>query len=77
MHLTGDYISNSSEFSSSRWLATMDYYLDKIQNDLTSDNWTAIYQGLHHLNESHVQADQVQTSANLSKSNLVRRKSLD
>ena len=65
MHLTGDYVSNGSEFSSSRWLATTDYYLDKIQNDLTSDNWTAIYQGLHHLDESRVQADQVQSGAPL------------
>ena len=65
MHLTGDYVSNGSEFSSSRWLAATDHYLDKIQNDLTSDNWTAIYQGLHLLHESRVRNDQVQSGAPL------------
>ena len=52
MHLTGDYVSNSSEFSSSKWLSTAEIYLDKIKNDLTSDNWMSIFQALHRLEES-------------------------
>ena len=51
MHLTGDYVPNGSDFSSSKWLATTDLYLDKI-NDLTDDNWTAIFQGLCQLQEA-------------------------
>ena len=52
MHLTGDYVSNSSKFSSSKWLSTAEIYLDKIKNDLTSDNWMSIFQALHRLEES-------------------------
>ena len=63
MHLTGDYVSNGSEFSSSKWLTTTDMYLDKIQNDLTSDNWTAIFQGLHRLQESCIQDDKIRIGA--------------
>jgi len=63
MHLTGDYVSNGSEFSSSKWLATTELYLDKIQNDLTSDNWTAIFEALHRLHESYAQDDQIQVGA--------------
>ena len=51
MHLTGDYVSNSSDFSSSKWLSTTELYLDKIQNDLSSNNWTAIFRALHRLQE--------------------------
>ena len=65
MHLTGDYVPNGSEFSSSKWLTTTDLYLDKIQNDLMSENWTAIFQGLHRLHESHERDDQIQTGAPL------------
>ena len=63
MHLTGDYVSSGNEFSSSKWLTTTDFYIDKIQNDLTSDNWTAIFQGLHHLHESRTQDDRIQIGA--------------
>jgi len=65
MHVTGDYISNGSEFSSSKWLTATDLYLDKIQNDLTSDNWTAIFQGLHRLQDSRAQDNQIQVGAPL------------
>jgi hypothetical protein len=63
MHITGDYVSNGSGFSSSRWLPTTDLYLDKITNDLTSDNWTSIYQALHHLEESDARGNQIQIGA--------------
>ena len=63
MHLTGDYISGSSEFSSTRWISTTDLYLDKIQNDLSSDNWTAIFQSLHHLQESREKDRQIKAGA--------------
>lgn len=65
MHLTGDYVSNGSDFSSSKCLPTTDMYLDKIENDLTGDNWTAIFQALHRLRESHAQDDRIQVGAPL------------
>jgi len=60
MHLTGDYTSNGSDFSSSKWFSTTEMYLDKIQNDLSSDNWTAIYEALDHLQESREKEEQIQ-----------------
>jgi len=35
-------------------------YLDKIQNDLNSDNWMAIFQALHHLQEVHARDEQIE-----------------
>jgi hypothetical protein len=63
MHLSGDYVSNSSEFSSSKWLQTTELYIDKIKNDLTSDNWTAIFQALHHLEETRTREEQTEAGA--------------
>ena len=63
MHLTGDYISNGSDFSSSKWLTITDHYLDMIQHNLSSDNWTAIFQALHRLQEDREKAKQVQIGA--------------
>lgn len=65
MHVTGDYIANGSDFSSSKWLPTTKLYLNKIK-DLSSDNWAAIFQALHSLRESDIQADQIQAGAPLS-----------
>jgi hypothetical protein len=65
MHLSGDYISGSSKFSSSKWLPTTDLYLDKIQNDLTSENWTAIFEVLHNLQESRARDKQIQNGGPL------------
>ena len=65
MHLTGDYVSSASDFSSSKWHATTEFYTDKIQNDLTGDNWTTIFKALHRLEDSNMQATQVQTGAPL------------
>lgn len=65
MHVTGDYVSDGSEFSTSNWLPTTNMYIDKIQNDLSSDNWTAIFQGLHRLQESQAQDAQIQAGAPL------------
>ena len=65
MHLTGDYVPSGSNFSSSKWLATTNLYLDKIQNDLTSDNWTAIFQALHHLEEADERDNQIEIGAPL------------
>ena len=56
MHLTGDYVSSASDFSSSKWHATTEFYTDKIQNNLTGDNWTTIHKALHHLKDSNMQA---------------------
>lgn len=63
MHLTGDYISTGSDFSSSKWLATTELYLEMIESDLTGDNWTAIFQALHHLQESDARNNRVQVGA--------------
>jgi len=65
MHLTGDYISNGSDFSTSNWLTTTDMYVDKIKNDLTDDNWTGIFRALRHLNESDARDSRRQTGAPL------------
>ena len=64
MHSSGDYNSNSSNFSS-KLLSTTEMYLDKIQNDLTSDNWTAIFQAMHSLQESHVRDEWIQVGGPL------------
>ena len=69
MHSTGDYVSHGNDFSSSKWLTTTAFYLDKIQNNLTTDNWTAIFQALHHLEASDVQEHQIQTGAPLGPTN--------
>lgn len=66
MHLTGDYISSGSEFSTSKWLLTTELYLDMIEKDLTSDNWTAIFQALHRLKESDARDDRIQVGAPLT-----------
>lgn len=65
MHLTGDYISNSSKFSSARWHTATDLYVDKIENDLSDDNWTAIFQALHDLQESRAREKQIQVGGPL------------
>ena len=65
MHLTGDYVSNGCDFSSSKWLATTSLYLDKIQHDLTSDSWTAIFRALHRLQEARARDELVQIGAPL------------
>ena len=65
MHSTSDYVSNESEFSSSKWKTTTEFYIDKIHNNLKGDNWTAIFQALHRLKESTAQGDWVQTGAPL------------
>ena len=66
MHITGDYISNGSDFSSSKWLSMMDLYLEMIENDLTGDNWTAIFQALHSLHESNARDDCIQVGGTLT-----------
>jgi len=65
MHDSGDYVAHSNNFSSSKWLSTTDSYVEKIQKDLTGDNWTQIFQGLHRLRDSCVLADQIQLGAPL------------
>ena len=63
MHLTGDYVANDSSFSSTKWLPTTDFYLEKIQNDLSSENWTAIFQALHDLKESCARDERIKVGA--------------
>ena len=52
MHITGDYILSGSDFSTANCVNATNFYLDKIQNDLNSDNWTSIFQALHRFHES-------------------------
>ena len=66
MHLTGDYVSSGSEFSASKWMLTTDLYLDMIEKDLTSNNWTSIFQALHHLQDSDARDDHIQVGAPLT-----------
>jgi hypothetical protein len=66
MHLTGDYVSSGSEFSSSKWLSATELYLEMIENDLTSKNWTAIFQAIHSLQQSDAQDSRVQVGAPLT-----------
>jgi hypothetical protein len=65
MHTSGDYISGGCEFSSSKWLSTTDLYLDKIQHDLTSENWTSIFQALCDLQDSRARDEQIQVGGPL------------
>ena len=66
MHLTEDYVSGGSGFSSSKWLPTTELFLDMIEKDLTSDNWTAIFQALHNLQESNARDDHIRAGAPLT-----------
>ena len=63
MHQTGDYVASGKEFSASNWLPTTNMYIDKIQKDLSSDNWTAIFQALRRVQESGAQNERIQAGA--------------
>ena len=63
MHITGDYIAHGSEFSSSKWSQTTEFYLDKIKHDLMSDSWTGIFKALHRLQESDAHKNKVHVGA--------------
>lgn len=65
MHNTGDYLSGGSDFSSSKWINTTNFYLDKITVDLTSTDWTSIFQALHRLQESNARDEQIERGAPL------------
>ena len=63
MHLTGDYLSHGSDFSSSKWLCMTELLVEMIENDLKSENRTAIFQALHHLQVFNAQDSQFQVGA--------------
>ena len=65
MHLTSDYTSNTSDFSSSKWLPTTELYIDKILKDLSGDNWTAIFQAMHSLQESRARDERIEVGGPL------------
>jgi hypothetical protein len=65
MHQTGDYISNSCGFSAAKWLPATELYLDKINNDLTSQDWTDIFKAMRDLEESDTRDSQIQAGAPL------------
>ena len=66
MHLTRDYVSNGSDFSLSRWLPVTELYLKMIENNLTGENWTSIFQALCQLQESDAQDGHVEVGAPLT-----------
>ena len=63
LHRSGDYISSANEFSATNWLQSTNTFLDKIQKDLTDDNWAAIFKALHWLQDSREHAAQVEAGA--------------
>lgn len=65
MHQTGDYVTDGGDFSASKWLSTTNLYLDKIKNDLTSENWTGIFQALTRLQETRAQDERADIGAPL------------
>jgi hypothetical protein len=60
LHRSGDYLSNTNEFSATNWLRATNMYVDKIKHDLTNDNWKAIFKALHQLQESRAHEAQVE-----------------
>ena len=52
LHHTGDYMSCSNEFSATNWVKMTNMYINKINNDLTDDNWKAIFNALDRLQET-------------------------
>ena len=66
MHLSGVYVTSGSEFSLSKWLSVTELYLEMIKNDLMSDDWTAIFQALHCLQDTNTQDNCVQVGAPLT-----------
>ena len=65
MHKTGDYVTNGGDFLASKRLPTTNLYLNKIQNDLTSESWTAIFRALIRLQEARAQDEQADVGAPL------------
>ena len=53
-------MTTANEFSATNWLQATNMYLDKIQNDLTADNWKAIFEALGQLQELRALEDQVE-----------------
>ena len=43
-----------------KWIWTTNMYIDKIKNDLTNNNWKAIFNVLYQLQESHAHKAQVE-----------------
>ena len=60
LHRSGDYKSSTNEFSATNWLRATNMYIDKIKNNLTDDNWKAIFDALHWLQESHTHEAQIE-----------------
>jgi len=71
LHSSGDYVSDTSDFSSTNWLRATGMYVDKIKNDLTDDNWRAIFNALRQLQESHVREAKVQAGVVLEREPLL------
>ncbi|KAF9645831.1 hypothetical protein BDM02DRAFT_395302 [Thelephora ganbajun] len=60
LHRSGDYVSSANEFSATNWLQATNVYIDKIKNNLTDDNWRAIFDALHRLQETRAYEAQVE-----------------
>ncbi|KAF9643016.1 hypothetical protein BDM02DRAFT_3192316 [Thelephora ganbajun] len=71
LHRSSDYISSANEFSATNWLWATNVYVDKIKNDLTDDNWRAIFNALHRLQETHAYEAQVEAGMALGERELL------
>ena len=52
---------SSCKFSTTNWLQAINMHIDKIKNDLTDDDWRAIFDALHRLQESRTHKAQIDT----------------
>jgi hypothetical protein len=66
MHISGDFVPDDGEFSSSKWIQTTEMYLDKTKNDLTADNWTEIFRAMYRLKEADARSNQIEMGAPLT-----------
>jgi hypothetical protein len=60
MHRSGNPTPSASEFSSTNWLRATNKYIQKINTDLNDDNWKAIFNAVHQLQESRAHEAQVE-----------------
>jgi hypothetical protein len=63
LHQTGNYVSSTIEFSATKWLRVTNMYIDKIKHDLDDDNWRAIFDALHELEEARIYEAQLEAGA--------------
>ena len=65
-HKSGDYIPGAKDFSTSNWIESTTEYADIIKNDLTDDDWVAIFNALRRLEETRVHEAKVRAGARVA-----------